>query len=63
LTEHEVRLQFATEEAEEAKKGAPVLHEVTPSSFIVAELELEEQQYATLLFGDRYYGLTFFELF
>jgi hypothetical protein len=51
------------EEAEEAKKGGPVLHEVTPSSFIVAGLELEEQQYGTLLFGDRYYGLTFLVLF
>ncbi|KAJ7848834.1 hypothetical protein B0H14DRAFT_2356572 [Mycena olivaceomarginata] len=44
LTEHEVRLQFATEEAEEARKGGPVLHDVTPSSFVVAGLELEEQQ-------------------
>ncbi|KAJ7190623.1 hypothetical protein GGX14DRAFT_579706 [Mycena pura] len=44
LSEQDVRLQFATEEAEEAKKGRPVLHEVTPSSFIVAGLELEEQQ-------------------
>lgn len=39
-----MRLQFANEEAEEAKKGGPALHEVTPSSFIVAGLELEEQQ-------------------
>jgi hypothetical protein len=39
-----VRLQFANEEAEEAKKGGAALHEVTPSSFIVAGLELEEQQ-------------------
>ncbi|KAF7342709.1 CxC2 domain-containing protein [Mycena sanguinolenta] len=29
---------------EEAKKGTPALHEVTPSSFITAGLELEDQQ-------------------
>jgi hypothetical protein len=37
-------LQFVTEEAEEAKKGGQVLHDVTPSSFVVAGLELEKQQ-------------------
>jgi hypothetical protein len=40
----EVRLQFAKEEEEEAKKGMPALHEVTPSGFVAAGLELEEQQ-------------------
>ncbi|KAJ6450007.1 hypothetical protein C8R47DRAFT_999048 [Mycena vitilis] len=44
LTEMEVRLQFANEEAEEAKLGMPSLHEVTPSSFITAGLDLEDQQ-------------------
>ncbi|KAJ6467623.1 hypothetical protein C8R47DRAFT_942443, partial [Mycena vitilis] len=44
LTEMDVRLQFATEEAEEAKGGVPALHEVTPSSFVVAGLDLEDQQ-------------------
>ncbi|KAJ7485477.1 hypothetical protein FB451DRAFT_1392216 [Mycena latifolia] len=44
LTEAEVRLQFVNEEAEEAAKGVPALHEVTPSSFISAGLELEEDQ-------------------
>jgi hypothetical protein len=44
LTEMEVRLQFATEEAEEAKKGVPALHEVTLSSFITVGLELEDEQ-------------------
>ncbi|KAF7375725.1 CxC2 domain-containing protein [Mycena sanguinolenta] len=44
MTEAEVRLKFATEEEEEAKKGIPALHEVTPSSFVAAGLELEEQQ-------------------
>ncbi|KAJ7608099.1 hypothetical protein DFH06DRAFT_1149139 [Mycena polygramma] len=37
-------LQFANEEAEEAKKGVPALHEVTSSSFINAGLDLEDQQ-------------------
>lgn len=44
LTEMEVRLRFATEEAAEIEKGVPTLHEVTPSGFIVAGLELEEKQ-------------------
>ncbi|KAJ6518038.1 hypothetical protein C8R47DRAFT_960048 [Mycena vitilis] len=44
LTEMEVRLQFAKEEEEEAAKGVPALHEVTPSAFITAGLDLEEQQ-------------------
>ncbi|KAJ7441809.1 hypothetical protein B0H11DRAFT_2251870 [Mycena galericulata] len=44
LTEIEIRLRFATEEAAEAEKGVPPLHEVTPSAFITAGLELEEQQ-------------------
>ncbi|KAF8215613.1 hypothetical protein K438DRAFT_1560517, partial [Mycena galopus ATCC 62051] len=44
LTELDVRLQFATEEAEEVKKGGPMLHKVTPSSFVIAGLELEDQQ-------------------
>jgi hypothetical protein len=49
LTEMEVRLQFATEEVEEAKKGVPALHEVTPSSFITAGLELEDEQCVIIL--------------
>ncbi|KAK6968964.1 CxC2 domain-containing protein [Favolaschia claudopus] len=44
LTEMEVRLQFAREEEEEAKKGSIALHEVSPSSFVAAGLELEDQQ-------------------
>ncbi|KAF8209815.1 hypothetical protein K438DRAFT_1960048 [Mycena galopus ATCC 62051] len=44
LTEMDVRLQFAKEEEEEAQKGVPALHEVTPSGFVTAGLELEEQQ-------------------
>ncbi|KAK7015057.1 hypothetical protein R3P38DRAFT_2787170 [Favolaschia claudopus] len=44
LTEMEVRLQFAKEEEEEAKQGGIALHEVSPSGFVAAGLELEEQQ-------------------
>ncbi|KAJ7630159.1 hypothetical protein B0H17DRAFT_1217935 [Mycena rosella] len=44
LTEMDVRLQFATEEAEDAKQGVLALHDVTPSGFIIAGLELEDQQ-------------------
>jgi hypothetical protein len=44
MTEAEVRLKFAADEEEEAKRGVPALHDVTPSSFIAAGLELEEQQ-------------------
>ncbi|KAJ7726612.1 hypothetical protein B0H16DRAFT_1665711 [Mycena metata] len=44
LTEMDVRLKFATEEAEETKSGVPALHVVTPSVFINAGLVLEEQQ-------------------
>ncbi|KAJ7030842.1 hypothetical protein C8F04DRAFT_1186486 [Mycena alexandri] len=44
LTEMDVRLKFVTEEAEEAKRGVPALHVVTPSAFINAGLMLEEQQ-------------------
>ncbi|KAF7351520.1 CxC2 domain-containing protein [Mycena sanguinolenta] len=47
MTEAELKVKFATEEEEESKKGLPALHEVTPSSFIAAGLELEEQQRRT----------------
>ncbi|KAJ7092096.1 hypothetical protein C8R43DRAFT_908180, partial [Mycena crocata] len=44
LTEAQVRLDFAKEEARQAELGVPSLHDVSPSSFIYAGLELEEQQ-------------------
>ncbi|KAJ7436476.1 hypothetical protein B0H11DRAFT_2364591 [Mycena galericulata] len=44
LTEAEVRLQFAQEEAKEAERGVPSLHDVSPSTFIASALELEEEQ-------------------
>ncbi|KAJ6508194.1 hypothetical protein C8R45DRAFT_1207936 [Mycena sanguinolenta] len=45
LTEAEVRLQFTKEEAEEAARGIPAVHDVSPSSFISAGLDLEEEQF------------------
>ncbi|KAJ6488920.1 hypothetical protein C8R45DRAFT_929627 [Mycena sanguinolenta] len=44
MTEAKVRLKFATEEEQEAKSGMPALHDVTPSSFVMAGLDLEEEQ-------------------
>ncbi|KAJ7856129.1 hypothetical protein B0H14DRAFT_3644088 [Mycena olivaceomarginata] len=44
LTEMEVRLQFAKEEEEDARKGVLALHDVSPSGFVTAGLELEEEQ-------------------
>ncbi|KAJ7839074.1 hypothetical protein B0H13DRAFT_1650401 [Mycena leptocephala] len=44
LTEAQVRLQFSKEEAEEAARGVPSLHDISPSSFIAAGLDLEEEQ-------------------
>ncbi|KAJ7659741.1 hypothetical protein DFH06DRAFT_1326762 [Mycena polygramma] len=44
LTEAQVRLQFTKEEAEEAKRGLPSVHDVSPSSFIIAGLDVEEDQ-------------------
>jgi hypothetical protein len=40
-----VRLQFAKEEAADVALGVPALHNVSPSSFITAGLDLEEEQY------------------
>ncbi|KAJ7475064.1 hypothetical protein B0H11DRAFT_1728060 [Mycena galericulata] len=44
VSEHDVRLEFAQEEAEEAARGIPAIHNVSPSAFILAGLDLEEQQ-------------------
>ncbi|KAJ7024475.1 hypothetical protein C8F04DRAFT_1192393 [Mycena alexandri] len=43
-TEADIRLEFSTQEAEDAKNGVPALHDVSPSGFIYAGLELEEEQ-------------------
>jgi hypothetical protein len=45
LTEADVRLQLAQEEAEQVIRGIPAIHDVTLSAFILAGLELEELQY------------------
>ena len=39
----DLRAQLAKSKAEAAKKGAPILHDLTPSVFIHQGLELEEQ--------------------
>ncbi|KAJ7851553.1 hypothetical protein B0H13DRAFT_2360044 [Mycena leptocephala] len=44
LMEMQLRLQFAAEEEEEAAKGVPQVHEVSPSTFIAAGLDLEDEQ-------------------
>ncbi|KAF7377196.1 CxC2 domain-containing protein [Mycena sanguinolenta] len=44
LTEAEVKLKFAEEEQAAAVKGVPAVHDVSPSSFIYAGLDLEEEQ-------------------
>ncbi|KAJ7633330.1 hypothetical protein DFH06DRAFT_1140041 [Mycena polygramma] len=44
LTEQQVRLQFQREEEEEAKRGAPLKHKVSPATFVVECLEVEEEQ-------------------
>jgi hypothetical protein len=42
--ENDIRLEYSKEEAAEAEKGVPAIHNVTPSAFILAGLDLEEQQ-------------------
>lgn len=44
LSEADVQLQLAQEEADQAAMGVPSLHEVSASLFIVAALDLEDQQ-------------------
>ncbi|KAJ7429163.1 hypothetical protein B0H11DRAFT_1702421 [Mycena galericulata] len=44
LNEAEVRLEFNKEEAKQAKAGVVPLHNVSPSAFIAAGLDLEDQQ-------------------
>ncbi|KAJ7758846.1 hypothetical protein DFH07DRAFT_867964 [Mycena maculata] len=44
LTEAEVRLQFAEEEAADAARGVTPLHDVSPSKFLTIGLEIEEEQ-------------------
>ncbi|KAJ7856413.1 hypothetical protein B0H13DRAFT_1902672 [Mycena leptocephala] len=44
LTEAQVRLQFSKEEDAEIARGVPSVHDVSPSSFVAAGLDLEEEQ-------------------
>ncbi|KAJ7805513.1 hypothetical protein B0H14DRAFT_2382757, partial [Mycena olivaceomarginata] len=43
-TDHNVRLECVTEEAAEQERGVVPINSVSPSAFIIAGLELEEQQ-------------------
>jgi len=43
-SEADVRLQLAEDEATQAAMGVPSLHKVSASSFMVAALDLEDQQ-------------------
>ncbi|KAJ7431875.1 hypothetical protein B0H11DRAFT_2261289 [Mycena galericulata] len=44
VTEAQVRLQFEREEAAQVARGVPGIHAVSPSSFVNAGLEVEEEQ-------------------
>ena len=44
ITEAEVKLKFAEEELASAARGVPSVHNVSPSSFVYAGLDLEEEQ-------------------
>ncbi|KAJ7734404.1 hypothetical protein B0H16DRAFT_1467534 [Mycena metata] len=44
LTESQVRLQFAQEEALRAESGIPTVHDVSPGKFICIGLKLEDEQ-------------------
>ncbi|KAJ7071748.1 hypothetical protein B0H15DRAFT_793361 [Mycena belliarum] len=44
LTEMQVRLQLAAVEDKEVEAGVPAVHEVSPSTFIAAGLDLEDEQ-------------------
>jgi hypothetical protein len=44
----EICLKLAEEEAKRTSGGELSLHEVSASSFIVADLDLEDQQYVSL---------------
>ncbi|KAJ7118008.1 hypothetical protein C8R43DRAFT_1153763 [Mycena crocata] len=44
ITEKQVLLQFSQEEAQQVQAGVPSIHNVSPSSFVAAALEVEDQQ-------------------
>jgi hypothetical protein len=45
LTEADVLLRFEKEEAERIQNGVPGIHSVSPSLFVAAGLEVEDEQY------------------
>jgi hypothetical protein len=49
LTQADIQHRLFKEEADLVDSGVLSLHEVSPCSFIIAGLELEEQQYVTHL--------------
>lgn len=51
LTVQDVRLQLAKEDAALAAAGVPSLHDVTPGEFLLAGLDLEDQQCVYYLSG------------
>ncbi|KAJ7027741.1 hypothetical protein C8F04DRAFT_964879 [Mycena alexandri] len=44
ITEAQVRLQFAEQEAKDAQSGLPAVHDVSPSKFMTLGLDLEDEQ-------------------
>jgi hypothetical protein len=44
ITEADVLLKLEEEEAERVNAGVPGIHSVSPSSFVTAGLEVEDQQ-------------------
>lgn len=47
MTEHEIQLQLAKEEEADALRGVLPLHKVNASSFLHADLDIEEHQYVS----------------
>ncbi len=44
MSEADIRLQLAEEDGSAMEEGEALLHEISPSSMLVALLELEDQQ-------------------
>jgi hypothetical protein len=58
LTEAQVQKDLAEEEESRIASGGVVLHETSPSAFLVLGLELEDAQYALILSLYSIYSLT-----
>ena len=50
LTQAQVRQQLAEEEEKLIAGGSPVLHEISPSTFLLNGLDIEESQYVSIYF-------------